>query len=86
MRNCAASTRSSSTAITRRARRASREVRCPTARADFEHRALRDISHGVHHALAADSLARKCCPILGLIADGACGSTFVTLTLTLSGH
>jgi hypothetical protein len=84
-RSCAASTRSSSTAIRRRARLASNEVRMPRP-GPISSTVLCDTSPKASTTRAArSSLARKCCPILGFLCGRRAETTFGTLTLTASG-
>jgi len=59
MRNWAARTRSSSMAISRRVRRASREVKAPRPGADFEYCTLRQISESVGNSLCRSSIDEK---------------------------
>src|SRR5579871_4826556 len=84
-RSCAASTRSSSTAINRRTRRASREVRMPRP-GPISSTVVCDTSPSASTMRTApSSLLRKCCPNLGLDCGRRAEATFGTLTLTSPG-
>src|SRR6202049_1185815 len=84
MRSWAARTRSSSMAMSRRARRASREVRAPRP-APISSTVLWERSPKASAMrTAAEGSARKCWPNLGVLGVGRAADTFGTLTLFLS--